>query len=97
MAFDTEEKRRSAIHLTKRGALPVPKALIDASSRLHFIGVFSNLGSAIPTTFFWRNRSNTASSWGSQLPPQTNWGVKVAPATKWINRIPPPDGSTQTE
>lgn len=70
MAFDTQEKRRSAIHLTKRGSLPVPKALIDKASRFHFIGVFSTVGSVIPPpAFTWRNKNRIATSWVEKATP----------------------------
>ena len=71
MAFDTAEKRFSAIHLTKRSGPPVPKALVDESSRLHFIGIFSNLGSVVPSPFFnWRNKNRIATSWQPKVTPQ---------------------------
>lgn len=70
MAFDTAEKRRSAIHLTKRGALPVPKALIDRASRLHFIGIFSNSGTLTPSTAFnWRNKNRLSTLWEERIAP----------------------------
>lgn len=70
MAFDTAEKRFSAIHLTKRSGLPVPKAQVDKSSRLHFIGIFSTFGAVIPPApFNWRNKNILSTSWKERIPP----------------------------
>lgn len=71
MAFDSAEKRFSAIHLTKRSGPPVPKNSVDYASRLHFIGVFSNYG-ATPTqaSYFWRNRNLVSSVWQGRNTPQ---------------------------
>lgn len=70
MAFDTKEKRLSAIHLTKRSGLPVPKALIDKASRLHFIGIFSNNATVVPSqAFHWRNRNLLSTLWRSKVDP----------------------------
>lgn len=68
--FDSSEKRFSAIHLTKRSGPPVPKNLIDFASRLHFIGIFSNVASyMVPPSFFWRNKNNVDSVWVEKLSP----------------------------
>lgn len=71
MAFDTAEKRFSAIHLTKRSGPPVPKALIDEPSRLHFIGLFATFGGSNvpPTPYNWRNKNRVATNWKSKVTP----------------------------
>lgn len=72
MAFDTAEKRFSAIHLTKRSGPPVPKSLIDSASRFHFIGIFSNIATSgvLPQpSYFWRNRNLLTTLWQPKVTP----------------------------
>ena len=74
MAFDTREKRFSAIHWGKWSGLPVPHGKVDETSRFHFIGCFVTILPLVVPFFFWRPRG---------LQDQTRWQARGLPPGKF--------------